>query len=79
MTDTPKENREEVPPKLEGIVSRYELLSLTPVTNPPLVVSKNLIDTGQDLKDQKNKSNMAFGVGGIRGGGQRRGRPVENA
>ena len=38
MTDTPKENREEVPPKLEGIVSSFERLSLTPATSPPLLV-----------------------------------------
>ena len=79
MTDTPKKTREEVPPKLEEIVSSFERLSLTPTFIPPLAVLEQLIDTEHDLKDQKNKSNMAFRVEGRRGGGRRRGRPIANA
>jgi len=34
MTHTLKETREEVPPKLEEIVSGFEKLSLKPATSP---------------------------------------------
>lgn len=56
----------------------FELLSITPTPRPPFVVSEQIIDIEQDLKEQKKKSNMAFRVGG-RGGGRRRGQPVANA
>ena len=79
MTDIQKETREEVPPKLEEIISGFERLSLTPAPRPSLVLAEKLIDTNQDLNNQKKKSNMAFRVGGRRGGGQRRGRPIANA
>ena len=63
MTDTPKENHEEVPLELKAIVLKFERLSLTPATNPPLVVSEQPLDTEKDLKDQEKKSNMAYRVG----------------
>lgn len=36
MTDIEKENREEVPPELEEVVSKFDNLKLNPVTSPPI-------------------------------------------
>ena len=79
MTDTPKKNREEVPPDVEAIVSKFESLSITPTSSPPFVVSEQPLDTEQDLKDQEKKSNMTYRVGREGGASRRRGRPVANA
>ena len=50
MTDTQKEI-EEFPLELEDIISRFEILSLTPASRSPLVVSEQHLDTERDLKD----------------------------
>ena len=78
ITDFGKEDREEIPPKLEEIVARFESLSLKPVSRPPLVISEQHLNTERDLKDQEKKSNMAYRVGWGGGVGWRRGKPVAN-
>ena len=65
--------------RLEEIVMRFEILSLTPTSKPPLVVSEQHLDTERDLKDQENKSNMAYRVGRGGGASRRRRRLVANA
>ena len=45
MTDTPKENQEEVPPELAEIVIGFERLSITPTPRLPFVVSEKPTNT----------------------------------
>ena len=59
MTDTQKEI-EEIPPELEEIVTRFEILSLTPASKPPSTyidvqnVERFIIQLGSMVKELKN-------------------------
>ena len=58
MTDTPKKSWVEVPPELEGIVSSFEQLFLTPATSPPLTYHNNKVKN--QLSNHQALSSLPF-------------------
>ena len=55
MTNTHKENKEEVPPEFEDIISRFESLSLTPASRPPGRMLGSVVEEGNKRRHRASR------------------------